>query len=142
MTWLPAPIANSMSVAVGDIEMMCVGRACSVVPSSVTGYVAASLDDVAAAAGLFESLEPHPASAIAATIAAGVCLLTVPPVGRGFRCFADGRLGPPARRPSSRAHVATAGRRPGLSLACARTSQLRDSAGVTPASLRRGQGGL
>jgi hypothetical protein len=68
MTWLPAPIVKSMSVAVGDIEMMWVGFAVSVVPSTVTGYETLST----VGADEFEAVgcdppEPQPASARAAS---------------------------------------------------------------------------
>src|SRR5215475_1767590 len=73
-------MVNSMSVAVGDIEMTRVGFAASVVPSSVTGNAAFSLVAAGVADAWFvEPLDAHPlitrpASAAAASIATGVCL--------------------------------------------------------------------
>jgi hypothetical protein len=71
-----------MSVAVGDIEMMCVGFALSVVPATVTGNDALSTVDAdePEAVGC-DPLEPQPAraravSAMVASAAADLGLFT------------------------------------------------------------------
>src|SRR6185369_16931859 len=100
-TWAPAPIAKSMSVAVGDNDTMCVGFWVRVMSPTVTGNAAAAADWDGVVVVLLDAQPEttNPARASAARASAGGFLMNDPPVGRGFGASPTGEVAPACEAP-------------------------------------------
>src|SRR5690349_2855005 len=133
---------NSVSVRLGDRTTMRLGLWSMVAEPTVSGYGPLPVPLDPAGAGFDPPVQPAAASTRSRAARTGRSGLTVPPVERGPVLRRRGDH-PVRERPSSKARGSrrtagdlacpTPGRQPGG------VSQLRDSAGFTPASLRSGR---